>query len=323
MTDRYWARLAAAFHELETAGPDHSFLQADDPELVARLDGPAPEEGGYVAPTVKTTDVELDHGTGTFPVRIYTPEETARSDRPLFVWAHGGAWAAGDLEGPEADASSREICARADSVVVSVDYRLATNGVHYPIPLDDVVTAFRWAVEHADDLGADPYRVTLGGASAGGNLAAGAALRLRDTGGPTPARVALVYPALHAVLPPPSAELESKLAGLNATFRFARDIYEPIVENYLGAPADQADGYAMPGVAADLTGLPPTLIVNNEYDGLRASGETFAAQLRAAGVEVGLSTVAGVAHGHLARPGLAAAARTFADLAQWVAGATR
>jgi acetyl esterase len=318
MTDTYWERLLAGYTEMGSAGPEHPDLRAGDPALLARLMAPSPEEAHYAAPDVATRDVTVTHATGAFPVRVYTPHGAPKAHRPLFVWAHGGAWAAGGLEGGESDDTAREVCARADCVVVSVDYRLATHGVHYPVPLDDVVAAFLWSVEHADELGVDPAAATLGGASAGANLAAGAALRLRDEGLATPTRLALVYAALHPVMPGSSGELSGKVVLLSPAVAGAPHLYKVIVENYLGAGDDSADGYAMPGVATDLSGVPPTLMIDCEYDGLRASAETFADQLRAAGVGVRQRVEPDVLHGHLARPGLPAAARTHRDLAAWV-----
>lgn len=318
--DPFWERLVASHRALAAGDNAHPDLVAGDPALVARLLAPVEGEDSYQPPVVQTRDITLSDDTGCFQVRVYTPESPPRARRPLLVWVHGGAWAAGDLEGSEADATAREVCARADSIVVSVDYRLATGGVHYPVPLNDVVTAFTWAVTNAHDLGADPAAATLGGGSAGGNLAAGAALKLRDTGRLCPARLALIYPALHPVLPLTSGELQSKLVLLNPQMAADPHVYEVIVENYLGTTAEDADSYAMPGIADDLSGLPPTLIVNCEYDGLRASGEYFASQLQDGGVEVTMLMAPDVAHAHLARPGLPAATKTHEDLATWVTG---
>jgi acetyl esterase/lipase len=198
---------------------------------------------------------------------------------------------------PEGDAVAREVCARGRRVVVSVDYRLAAGGVHYPVPLDDVVAAVAWAAERAGG------RVALGGASAGANLAAGAALRLRDAGTAVASQLLLLYPTLHPVLPTPSDELAAKLRTLSPLARFAPHIYQLLVENYLGAPAATATGYAMPALA-DVAGLPPTLIHNDEYDALRASGEAFAELLKSAGVPVQVSCAFGVPHGHLSWPWL-------------------
>jgi acetyl esterase/lipase len=278
---------------------------------------PDAAEAAYVPPHAEVRDVVVEHASGSFPVRVYLPE-AASIGRPLLVWCHGGAWARGGLDMPEADASAREVCARAGSVVVSVDYRLAVGGVRFPVPHDDVVAAYRWAVEHAGSLGADPARIVLGGASAGGNLAAGAALRVRDDGDPPPAALLLAYPCLHAELPPASDELLAKLELLSPAAAAHPGALSPIVENYLGAPAGEATTYAMPGVAEDLTGLPPTLIINCEYDGLRASGERFALQLEQAGVHVVVETARDVAHGHLDRPGLPQAAESHAVMAAWV-----
>ena len=90
-------------------------------------------------------------------------------DRPALVWVHGGAFVGGDLEMPEADWTARQICERAGAVVVSVDYRLAVGDVAYPVPHEDVVAGVRWVRDSAADLGVDPERMSVGGASAGAN----------------------------------------------------------------------------------------------------------------------------------------------------------
>jgi acetyl esterase len=318
MTDRYWDRLLATYAELTRLGANHPSAIFPDLRLRDALEDPKDGEGDYAVPDVETRDIAIGDGAELFQIRVYTPDDAGQG-RPLCVWVHGGAWAAGDLEGGESDATAREIAARADAVVVSVDYRLARDGVHFPIPLDDVVAAYRWVVAHATELGSDPARVILGGASAGGNLAAGAILQLADEGDILPIGVILAYPTLHANLPAPSVELQECLDRISAAAGFKPEVYTPIVENYLGGPADTAHPYAMPGVAEDLSVFPPTYIFNCEFDGLRASGERFADQLRDAGVEVRCEMVRGVGHAHLARPGLRQARHSHADLAAWVA----
>ena len=106
-------------------------------------------------------------------------------------------------------------------------------------------------------------------------------------------------------------------AMFHAAAAFAEPIFTAVVENYVGAPAADADGYAAPAVA-DLAGLPPTLVVNCEYDGLRASGEAFAQALAEAGVDVDVRLVEDVLHGHLNSPWLPAAQQTYADMAAWL-----
>jgi acetyl esterase/lipase len=107
---------------------------------------------------------------GPVPVRIYAPDSS--SGAPCLVWMHGGGFIGGHLDMPEADWVAREMVTRAGIVVVSVDYRLCTGGVAYPVPHDDVVAAMRWVRGNAAALGADGGRISIGGASAGATLAA-------------------------------------------------------------------------------------------------------------------------------------------------------
>ncbi|WP_181803057.1 alpha/beta hydrolase [Streptomyces shenzhenensis] len=286
----------------------------DDPELAVGL---APHRtDGFVPPDVTVHDEDLPGPHGPVPVRVYRPHH-ADDDRPVLVWCHGGAFAYGDIDMPEADVTARVVAERADAVVVSVDYRRAVDGVHYPVPLDDVVAAYEGAVRLAGDSAAASRRVHLGGASAGAALAAGACLRIRDMSGHLPASLLLLYPCMHPVLPPASPELDAKLARLRPRTRFGADMFAAVIENYLGGPDATASGYAMPAMA-DLRGLPRTLMVNCEYDDLRASGEEFATSLLHAGVEVCLRMASGVTHGHLNRPHLAEAQRTLTDMARWI-----
>jgi acetyl esterase/lipase len=231
----------------------------------------------------------------------------------VVIWCHGGGWVGGDLDMPEADDVCRELAARTGCQMVSVDYRLAVNGVHYPVPLDDVVSVCRWTADAVPGDG----RTVVGGASAGANLAAGAVLRLRDEGHPVPSGLLLAYPLLHPVLPPLSAELAAKVAVLPPMLGFVPEVVQVAVENYIGAPQDRADAYAMPALAA-LEGVPPTFVVNAEYDALRSSGEAFAEALRAAGVPVELYRQDGVVHGHLNQAWSGAGQQTLTRMARWI-----
>jgi acetyl esterase/lipase len=238
---------------------------------------------------------------GPVPVRVYTPPVDDGGARPCLVWLHGGGFAGGDLDMREADWTAREVCAGAGAVVVSVDYRLAVDGVSYPVPHDDAVAAVAWVRDAAGRIGVEPARVCVGGASAGGNLAAGAALKLRDRDGWLPAALVLAYPALHAAVPAPSPALAAALGELPPPFRPSTGDGHRVAENYLGGPLSSADGYAFPAGAV-LDGLCPTLVVNAEYDHLRASGEAFAAALALAGVDVRQVLFRGLLHGFLNQP---------------------
>jgi acetyl esterase len=256
-------------------------------------------------------DRQIDGPNGPVPVRVYRPA-AAGIARPGLVWCHGGGFMAGDLDMNEAHEVSRGIAGRTGGVVVSVDYRLCPapaalegpsepppgEGNRFPVAHDDALAAYRWTREHADQLGLDAARVAIGGASAGANLAAGVALHLRDDG-ETPWQLMLAYPVVHAILPDPSDELAEAVAVTPPLLRFPPDQCRLMNENYLGGAVDGASPYAFAALSDDLTGFPPTLIDNDEFDDLRASGEAFAAQLRAAGVEVEEVITRGVPHGHL------------------------
>jgi acetyl esterase len=268
-----------------------------DPEMLARLDAYRRATTGSEPPAVPTQMDNAPGPHGPVPVRVYRPTGPT-AGRPCLVWAHGGAFVIGDLDMPEADWVSRAIATRAGAVVVSVDYRLAVGGVTYPIPHDDVAAAIRWVRDSASALAIDPVRITFGGASAGGNLAAGAALRVRDEDDWLPAHLVLAYPVAHPVIPPASSQLAAAMAEVPQVLRFLPSDIEGFTINYLGGPVSKADGYAMPAIAG-LDGLCPTLILNAEYDDLRPSGQAFAAALALAGVDVRQVTVSGMLHGFL------------------------
>lgn len=285
--------VASRLHLIEGATSFHDVVE--DPALADRwrafLEYPE-----YAIPTVVLRRDEAPGPHGPVPVRIYAPNSTG--DAQCLVWVHGGGFVGGDLDMPEADWVARELASRAEIVVVSVDYRLCVNGVTYPVPHDDVVAAVRWAVRHARSLGADAGRISVGGASAGANLAAGAVLKLRDADGWQPAQLIMAYPVAHAVVPPPSASLAALMTEVPQLLRFPPEVTHTMNVNYVGGPVSRADGYAFPALAA-LEGLCPVLVLNAEYDDLRASGEAFCAALALAGVDVRQVQVRTMLHGFL------------------------
>src|SRR5436190_93282 len=162
-----------------------------DPDLLRLLEGEVPTPPPRPVEGVTVEDRTFDGPHGPIPVRTYRSQRAPASSAPAFVWNHGGGWVGGDLDMPEADATSRRIALGIDGVVVSVDYRLVPAHV-FPVPVDDVVAAFEATVAAADQLGIDAARIGLGGASAGGHLSALAAARVA----PRPTAVVLVYPAV-------------------------------------------------------------------------------------------------------------------------------
>ena len=247
---------------------------------------------------------------GDLPVRVYEPAAGVERVAGL-VWAHGGAFMHGDLDMPESDWVARSLAADG-VVVVSVDYQLAPE-------LDYREPAAPQASGGARDvgLGVGPERWSLGGASAGGNLAAGASLRLRDAGGPRPRSVVLAYPVAHYELPAPGPELAAKIAALPPERDFPPEAMRAMGANYLGRSDLPISPYAHPG-GQDLRGLPPTFVVTSDHDALRSSGEAYCAELAAAGVDVVLVREDGTYHGHLNEPETAGAARSIARIADWL-----
>ena len=258
------------------------------------------------------------------PVRIYRP---AGEPSDGLLWAHGGGFVHGDLDMPEADWVARSLADRGH-LVVTVDYRLATETVRYPEPSNDILSAWHWFTEHRTGLGVDAS-LHLGGASAGGNLVTGAVVRMRDGdpaahGAPLPHSLVLAYPTLHAVQPPASAGLAGLLLNLPEEARWGADQVLGMYAAFLplgGASAAEivrsAPAAAVPG-DADITGFPPTLIVTSETDGLRASAEAFDSRLAEAGIEHEYFTEPGTLHGHLNRPNEPGGLPTLERMHAWL-----
>jgi acetyl esterase len=307
--DPQLAEVFAAFGRLT-----HADLLA--PEGAARVGEIAASFLAEPPSSVRVHDDVVAGPHGPVPVRVYRPLDDEKA-RAAVVWLHGGGWMAGDLDMPEADHTSRWLAAEAGVVVVSVAYRLAVDGVHFPVPNDDVVAAFRWVVAQADELGVDAGSVFLGGASAGGNLAAGVAMRLRDDGAAAPTGLVLVYPLVHPELPPFATPVEEQLAQIPAVLRFPQPLVNLLVENFLGGPVQEAEAYAFAALGK-LEGLPPTLLLVSEYDDLRSSGEAFAEGLRGAGVAVELVCERGVPHGHLNLPRLNGTRNSLTRICSWL-----
>ncbi|WP_328293430.1 alpha/beta hydrolase [Kineococcus sp. NBC_00420] len=235
---------------------------------------------------------------GDVDLRVYRPAGTPDA---ALVWVHGGGFAAGDLDMPESDAVARAL-ACAGVLVVAVGYRLAGPGTFYPVPSDDVLTAWRWGLEHALGAGVARDRVQLGGASAGGNLVAGAVLRLLAAGEPVPAAVFLAYPTLHAVPPLASPVADAAVQRLPEDERWPVPTVEAMYRGFVGGDPATAPAAAVPGTA-DLTGFPPAFVLTSEVDGLRGSADEFVRRLAAQGTSVLSVCEPGTEHGHLNRPG--------------------
>jgi len=218
---------------------------------------------------------ELDLVADGVPVRVYLPSGV--EDLPVHIHLHGGGWWMGSIA--TADPMCRELAHRSGMAVVSVGYRLAPEHA-FPAGLDDVCAVVRWVAEHPSELGFTPTTISLGGESAGGNLTAAAALRLRDEGGPTLVAQWLDIPCVDLALPEDeSMGLYSSGYGLElAQLGFLRSWY--VDDEQLVHP------YVSPLHAEDLSALPPAIVTTAELDPIRDQGERYATALEAAGNDV-------------------------------------
>lgn len=239
------------------------------------------------APITPGVQVE-DRDDAPVPLRIHRPDEGATGG--ALLWLHGGGLMMGT---PRMDDGRCAGLARdAGIVVVAPAYRVAPE---YPFPaaLDDAHAAWTWLQRASADVGVDPTRVAIGGASAGAGIAACLAQRLRDEGGVQPAAQLLVYPMLDDATAA-RRELDA-VRHLVWTNRANRAGWRA----YLGRPpgGDDVPPYAAASRAQGLSGLPPAWIGVGDLDLFLAEDRAYADRLERAGVRVVRSELPGAPHG--------------------------
>ena len=280
--------IAAALAESPIGAIDFgSWELATVPQMRAAMaDMPRPE---LPPSTVEFHDVVVDEtGEGAAPtLRVYGAGGDA--SRPCVYWIHGGGYMFGSalMPEPRLERWAEEL----DCVVVSVEYRLAPEHP-YPAPLDDCYAGLSWTARHADDLGIDPARITVAGASAGGGLAAGLTLLARDR-----AEVAIAYQLLiYPMIDDRNATPSSHIVGAPVWSRAANLLGW---RAYLGKEpgGDDVPAYAAPARATDLSGLPPTFIGVGTLDVFRDEDMEYGRRLLAAGVPTEVHVYPGAPHG--------------------------
>ena len=223
------------------------------------------------------------------PVRVYTPQpEAGPAALPILAYFHGGGWVFGDLD--THDGLCRCLAHEAHCLVVSVDYRLAPEH-KFPAGLEDCRAALAWLAANGREIGGDPARLAVGGDSAGGNLAAVLARLARDDGGPALALQLLIYPATDFTADNDSLEANGE------GYLLTKAAIDWTKSMYLNEADEERDPRASPGLAADLAGLPPALVMTAEYDPLRDEGRAYAEAMAASGVAVRHLDYAGMIHG--------------------------
>ncbi|MCM4084263.1 alpha/beta hydrolase [Paractinoplanes hotanensis] len=227
------------------------------------------------------------------PLALSIISSTA-SDRgaavPCVYWMHGGGMVMGDRY------SQIDIpldwLETFGATVISVEYRLAPESTGTGL-VEDCYHGLRWVAEHADELGIDPARIVVAGASAGGGLAAGVALMARDRGGPALAAQVLICPMLDHRNDTVSSRQYAGGPGV-----WTREMNEFGWRSVLG-DTDAADvpGYVSPAIADDLSGLPAAYIDAGTSEAFRDEDVAYAGRIWSVGGQAELHVWAGGFHG--------------------------
>ena len=204
------------------------------------------------------------------------------------VYYHGGGWVLNYIN--KYDAQLQELAIRTNSVIVGINYQKAPEH-KFPIPHDDCYTAFLWLNEHAHEFNVDVKRIGVGGDSAGGNLASGVALRIRDEGTHHLAYQMLIYPCNGIDFDTPSYLANADDYGLT------RDGMKWLWEQYLNGDRDNSNPYAVPLNATNFAGSAPAVLFTAEFDVLHDDGQMYAKKMSDAGVRVIYKDYPGMIHG--------------------------
>jgi acetyl esterase/lipase len=228
-------------------------------------------------------------GNPAVRVRVYRPNDQP-GKMPALLWIHGGGYVMGDIE--QDDRLMKQLVRRIDCVAVSVDYRVAPEHP-FPAPVEDCYAALKWLFAHTGELGVEPSRIAIGGASGGGGLAAGLALLARDRKEVQVAFQLLIYPMIDdRNITPASYAITDPRMWNRETNRLAW-------KAYLGRDGGGADvsPYAAASRGTDLSNLPPAYIPVGALDLFVDENIEYAQRLIQAGVPTELHVYPGAFHG--------------------------
>ncbi|MEV7610956.1 alpha/beta hydrolase [Microbacterium sp. NPDC089320] len=268
-------------------------LRVDEEVVLPLVASPPPTSVGV---SVRVVSVPVA-GRRPVSVHIYTPDdgEASPDARTGHLFFFGGAFRQGGLHFPSVDAILRARAAKAQAVIVAPQYALAPEEP-YPAAIEQATAVLRWMADSAADLGIDPSALSIGGMSAGGDIAAVLALVNRDGDG---------IPIRRQILEVPVADLTGGHLTLDVAEHLGLDadamvpMMRELAENYL-AGADPLSPTVSPLFAPDLSGLPPAHVLVAEFDVFRGDGEAYAAALQKHGTPSTLHRFAGMTHGSLA-----------------------
>jgi acetyl esterase len=242
-------------------------------------------------PIATLRDLEVDGAEGPLPARLYTPTERVGADpAPTMMFIHGGGWMYGDLESH--DAACRFLAEQSGVQVLAINYRLSPEH-KFPAAVEDCRAAYRWLVEHADEVNADTTRLAVGGDSAGGALATSTAIYAAENGLPLAFQL-LIYPGADFVERTASRKLFAKGFFLTDQFMTGAE------EAYFAPDADKSVPDASVLRRVDFPEkIAPAHVVTAGFDPLRDEGEAYARLLAERGVEVDTKRYSSMIHGFL------------------------
>ncbi len=248
-----------------------------------------PEARNFLADIQRASKIDIDTivfneyietNTGKVELQFVRPTGSENEILPVILYVHGGGWILGDSETHGALIKNLANCTH--SCVVFVNYSRSPEA-QYPQPLDEIYAALEYIYEHAKTFNIDPYKISLAGDSAGGNMAAATCIRAKKQHGPKIAFQLLLYPVTDASMKSESYNLFKNGPWLTKkAMEWFWDAYLPDKkerENNIYVSLNNAE-------ISDLENLPPALIITAENDVLRDEGEEYARKLDEAGVDV-------------------------------------
>jgi len=273
---------AAVIEQRREAGlPEFASLPPEGArQLMAQIMAAAPEPTD-LPDLASVSDEAIAGPHGPIPIRRFVPHGPSKG---TIVYFHGGGWVLGDID--TGDAICRRWAGWANVTVVSIDYRLAPE-YPFPIPLDDCFAGLQWAAKNVGGA------LFVAGDSAGGNLAAAAAIRARGEGGPQLAGQIIIYGALDT-----DFETQSyREAGPEGWMLSGNDM-RYFWHHYLSGGAGRDSVLARPLLLDNAAGLPPAFITTGDCDPLADDNLAYAKMLRDAGIAAELRVDAGMFHGY-------------------------
>ena len=237
---------------------------------------------------VVTEDHQISVGSENILVRQYTPLDDTEIHGAL-VYFHGGGWVIGSVETHNELCES--LCLKLGFKIFSVDYRLSPEH-KYPTPFNDCLAGYNWVVDNFADLKIEENNISVGGDSAGGNLAAAICLKQQEVKQHLPRAQLLIYPV---------TDLQFKTKSIQEDcaegFMLTKVAMEWFAEQYLQSKDSVTDPLVSPLLASSLKGLPPAVVVTAGFDPLRDEGNAYAEELKNSDVKVFHKEYLGFIHG--------------------------